>query len=386
MLITSTSLPLFMQYVRSLVEAVMCILEITMCGHKYLGVDLCYVPTPHKEPPVLDVQGGYNPLDWCDMEAGQLNYEDEGITQECMDFIEGYQSKSDDEYFTDLELEPDHVRIAKLVKGQPFKRMVDGVIRFNISQIFNSKEHVREIFNEYAIQEEIEFKRVKKDKLRQTYKCRVDGYEHASCMIDGVTFILKILSDQHDCHRVYNNKDAKVKWIASKFEKLVKSNPCIDVKMIDDLLRESYKVSVDIRYRAKNKALKELAKDHAKCFGYLRRYAYILNQSNPGVAVHIYTQDPQPIFQRMFVSFEPQKVYFLKDCRPFIGVDGCHLKGLFGGVLLSVVSLDVNSELFLLVVCICENETQDSWEWLINNLKIYLNYPEGRNLTFMSDR
>ncbi|KAK2662001.1 hypothetical protein Ddye_000575 [Dipteronia dyeriana] len=207
-------------------------------------------------------------------------------------------------------------------------------------------------------------------------------------MIDGVTFMLKTLSDQHDYYRQYHNKEAKVKWIASKFEKLVKSNPSINVRVIGELLRETYKVSVDIRtlYRAKNRALKELAKDHGKCFGYLRRYAFMLNQTNPGVSVHICTQNPQPTFQRIFLRFEPQKVGFLEGCRPFIGVDGCHLKGPFGGVLLSVVSLDVNSGLFPLTVCICEKETHGSWEWFLNKLKIYLNYPEDRKLTFMSDR
>ena len=240
--------------------------------------DLCYIPTPPEEPQVLDVEGGYEPLGWCDMEAEQLNYEedsekdveadedcdgdntqynevpiieqesvdgDDGITEECMDGFEGYQSKSDDEYFTDSELEPEQVRIAKLVKGNPFKRMVDGIISFQISQIFNSKEHMREIFKEYTIQEGIVLKRVKNDRVRQTYRCTGDDCEwraHGSCMIDGVTFMLKTLSDQHSCHRVYNNKEAKVKWIASKFEKLVKRNPSIDVKVISDLLRENYKV------------------------------------------------------------------------------------------------------------------------------------------------
>ncbi|KAK3229899.1 hypothetical protein Dsin_001780 [Dipteronia sinensis] len=240
--------------------------------------------------------------------------------------------------------------------------MADGVIEFHIGQIFNSKEHMREIFREYAIQKGVELKRVKNDKGRKTYMCGADGCgwrAHGSCMIDVVTFMLKTLSDQHDCHRVYNNKKAKVKWIASKFEKLVKSNPSIDVKVIGDLLRESYKLSVDIRtfYRAKHRALKELAKDHAKCFGYLMRYAYMLNQSIPGVVVHIYTQHPHPTFQKMFLSFEPQRVGFLEDCRPFIGVDKCHLKRPFGGVLLSAVSLDANSGLFPLAVCICEKET-----------------------------
>ncbi|KAK2663874.1 hypothetical protein Ddye_002448 [Dipteronia dyeriana] len=33
----------------------------------------------------------------------------------------------------------------------------------------------------------------------------------------------------------------------------------------------------------------------------------------------------------------------MEGCRPFIGVDGCHLKGPLGRVLLSAVSLDANS-------------------------------------------
>ena len=177
-------------------------------------------------------------------------------------------------------------------------------------------------------------------------------------------------------------------WIASKFENLVKTNPSVSIKVIDDLLRENYRVSVDSQrlYNAKKKALAGLAKDHAKCFSLLRRYAYMLNQSNPGSAVHICTQDPPPTCQRMFLSFEAQKIGFMEGCRPFIGVDGCHLKGPFGGVLLSAVALDANSGLFPLAVCICEKENQASWEWFLYNLKIHLKYPSSRNLTFMSDR
>ncbi|KAK2644275.1 hypothetical protein Ddye_019470 [Dipteronia dyeriana] len=320
----------------------------------------CYVPSPpegsssrpNEEHEVLDQQGGYQELGWCDFEADMLNYDgdsekdndkdgegegegrqaneeqnrqydkvpvfevesvdgDDGIMKECMDLFEGYQSKSEDEYFSDSELEPEHVRIAKLVKGS-----------------MQSKR------------------------------------------------------------RIYNNKEAKVKWIASKFENLVKGNPSISIKVISDLLREKYKVSVDIQrlYKAKKRALEGLAKDHAKAFAKVRRYAYMVNQSNHGSTVHISTQQPYPTFHRIFLSFEAQKLGFLEGCRPFIGVDGCHLKGPYEGVLLSAVSLEANSGLFPIAVCICEKETQSSWEWFLNNLKIHLKYPSDRNLTFMSDR
>ena len=89
----------------------------------------------------------------------------------------------------------------------------------------------------------------------------------------------------------------------------------------------------------------------------------MLNQTNPSVAVHICTEQLEPTIQRVFfLSSGPQKVGILEGCRPFIGVDGCHLKSPFRGVLLSAVSLDANNELFPLAVCICEKETQESWE------------------------
>ncbi|KAK1558267.1 hypothetical protein Q3G72_000515 [Acer saccharum] len=97
--------------------------------------------------------------------------------------------------------------------------------------------------------------------------------------------MLKTLKDQHNCHRIYNNKETKVKWIASKFEKLVKSNPNVDVKVKGDLLRENYKMSVEIQrlYRAKHRALKELAKVHANCFGYLMRNLTFMSDRQKGV-------------------------------------------------------------------------------------------------------
>ncbi|KAK2655076.1 hypothetical protein Ddye_008128 [Dipteronia dyeriana] len=195
------------------------------------------------------VEGGCQTLGWCDFEADKLNYDgdsekdddkdgedesvdgDDGIMKECMDLFEGYQSKSKDEYFSDSELEPAQVRIAKLVKGIPFKKMMDGDNKFEVGQTFDNIEQMKELFREYAIQE--------------GFPGRLQG---------------------------------------------------------------------------------------------------------------------------------------------FIGMDGCHLKGPYGGVLLSAVALDANSGLFPLAVCICKKETQSSWEWFLNNLKIHLKYPSDRNLTFMSDR
>ncbi|TXG64295.1 hypothetical protein EZV62_011289 [Acer yangbiense] len=167
---------------------------------------------------------------------------DDGIINECMALFEGYELKSDDEYFSDSELELEQVRIAKLMKGVPFKKTMSGEIKFKVGQTFDNAEQMREVFREYAIQEVVTLDRVKSDLVRQTYKCKEDRCPwraHGSRLLDGITFKLKTLVDIHECHRIYNNKEAK-----------------------------KNKVSVDIQrlYKAKKRALEGLAKDHAQSF------------------------------------------------------------------------------------------------------------------------
>ncbi|KAK2655856.1 hypothetical protein Ddye_008908 [Dipteronia dyeriana] len=170
---------------------------------------------------------------------------------------------------------------------------MDDEIKFSVGQTFDNRVVLRDILKKYTIQEGVALERIKNDHIRQTYKCITldcPWRAHSSCMVDKTTFMLKTLMDRHECHRVYNNKEARVKWIASKFETLVKSNPNISVKLISDLLREKFNVEVDIKrlYRAKHRALKGLREDHTNCFQYLRQYTYTLNQTNPRTTIHLY--------------------------------------------------------------------------------------------------
>ncbi|KAI9157681.1 hypothetical protein LWI28_026251 [Acer negundo] len=51
--------------------------------------DYFYIPIPLKEPQVLDVEGGYKPLGWYDMEAEHLNYEGDSEKDDDRDDEEG---------------------------------------------------------------------------------------------------------------------------------------------------------------------------------------------------------------------------------------------------------------------------------------------------------
>ncbi|KAK2649679.1 hypothetical protein Ddye_017168 [Dipteronia dyeriana] len=278
-----------------------------------------------------------------------------------------------------------------MMKSNPFKKLVGAPIRFEVGQTHDSVYTLRELLTDYAIQEGFNFKKIKNDKNRLTWACLTEKCPwrlHASIVSDDTTMQVKTYNNEHICHRIYKSQEARSKWIASKFEVLVKNNPSIQCGVISDLLRDQFNVSVDSQrlYKAKKRALEVLLKDHTECFSHLRGYVVMVQQCNPGLAAYIHLQTDTNIFQRFFVCFKAQKKGFIEGCRPFIGIDGCHLKGPYGGVILSAVALDANSRLYPLAYCICEGETLLSWSWFLRQLRCFLKYPEDRPICFMSDR
>ncbi|TXG53121.1 hypothetical protein EZV62_022290 [Acer yangbiense] len=166
-----------------------------------------------------------------------------------LELMEGYQSKSDDEYFSESKDEKPKAKIARLMKGNPFKKMVGGHTEFKVGQTHDS----------------VQKKKKKKKKKR---------------------------------------------------------------------------------------ALTILKKEHIVCFSHLRRYAFMVQQCNPGSAVYIALQQPKPTFHRG------------------------HMEEYFFRLLHSMQT----------VVCICEGETLLNWTWFLTTLRGFLKYPEDRLICFMSDR
>ncbi|KAK4409571.1 hypothetical protein Sango_0030100 [Sesamum angolense] len=80
-----------------------------------------------------------------------------------------------------------------------------------------------------------------------------------------------------------------------------------------------------------------------------------------------------------------QKVKLEKS--PFLGFDGCHLKGPFGGVLLAPIRLDGNNGLFPVAFAIVESECKESWTFFFENLSMLVGgFSVDKPWTFMSER
>ena len=61
----------------------------------------------------------------------------------------------------------------------------------------------------------------------------------------------------------------------------------------------------------------------------------------------------------MYVRFNAQNVGFLGGCRPFIILDGCHIKHRFGRQILSAIAKDENNNIFPIAMAVVEQEIRE---------------------------
>jgi hypothetical protein len=74
-------------------------------------------------------------------------------------------------------------------------------------------------------------------------------------------------------------------------------------------------------------------------------------------------------------------------CRPMIFLDGCFLKGMFGGHLLNAVGVDADNSIYPVACAAVESECKASWDWFLELLSIDLGIDaESYLFCFMSDK
>ena len=108
-------------------------------------------------------------------------------------------------------------------------------------------------------------------------------------------------------------------------------------------------LSINQMYRAKRKAREFILGGERLQYGKLRDYAEMIRVTNVGSKVILQTEITKPNtqskFKRMYVRYNAPKVGFLGGCRPLVGLNGCHLKGKFGGHILSATVSDGNDNI-----------------------------------------
>ncbi|KAK8681529.1 hypothetical protein V6N13_053931 [Hibiscus sabdariffa] len=78
-----------------------------------------------------------------------------------------------------------------------------------------------------------------------------------------------------------------------------------------------------------------------------------------------YTRDNVTFFDICHVDnicLQARKDGYKAGCRSVLSIDGCHLKGYYGGTFLAVVAIDANDNIYPLAYVVVEAENQSSWK------------------------
>ncbi|KAK9945307.1 hypothetical protein M0R45_010828 [Rubus argutus] len=227
----------------------------------------------------------------------------------------------------------------------PEKNMENPV--FMIGMLFATKDDVKEAIKEYSIKGGYETTIKKNDKSRMSAKC-IPGCPwkiHASKNGEG-TWQIKSLLNVHNCNRQYRNKHVTYKYIAKKWLDRFRDDPKLSLKTLKSTVRRE--IEVDVSHgqctRGRQEAIKMIEGSYKEQYSRIWEYCAEVRQTNKYSSMFVRANPPY--FQRLFVCLEACKNGFKKGCRPIIGVDGCHLKGAFGGQLLAAVGIDANDNMY----------------------------------------
>ncbi|XP_028779040.1 uncharacterized protein LOC114735508 [Neltuma alba] len=267
--------------------------------------------------------------------------------------------------------------------------------KFVLGMEFTSIGQFKDAVREYALLHGYEIKFVKNDKVRCRVKCA-----HVECkwlmfvsQVRGeLTYRLTTLHSKHTCGVSLKGKNASYKWIAEKIVHIMKRNKNIKLADIIASVREHYMVDVSVwkAYMARKKAKALIDGDYKEQYHKLRDYCNEVRKCNLGTTFALLTDQPcvnhPPVFKRLYECIGAVKRGFVAGCRPIIGLDGCFLKGPYGGILLVAVGRDANDQYFPLAWAVVESESRDSWTWFLKNLFDDIGSMQERRWVFISDQ
>ncbi|XP_057423086.1 uncharacterized protein LOC130717015 [Lotus japonicus] len=277
-------------------------------------------------------------------------------------------------------------------KYRRFKPSESGIVQFECGLTFTNKDLFKDGVKDYALENKKDAKIIKNDKKRVVVACKPECPFYLRISKTPTRPVWQVVSydPDHTCCRTSTNRQAKAEFLARKLMPILRHTPDIKIPGLIEEARVRWGIVIGRfkAYRAKVRALEMIQGATLQQYSHLRNYAQELLRSNPGSTIVIKSTvgSHGPVFERIYVCFAATKTAFARSCRPLIGLDGCFLKGVYGGQLLSAVGKDGNNQMFPICFAVVEAETKDSWHWFLDLLLKDLNDVQRNNWSFISDQ
>lgn len=190
---------------------------------------------------------------------------------------------------------------------------------------------------------------------------------------------------RHICPQNRKIKNIKSSWIAKKYLSNFMIDPRRKVALVADDIKMETGLNVTRQQvaRARRLALEYLYGTEEEQYSTLWNYVDEVKNKNPGSTV-LLGLTPEGRFDKMYICLAACKEGF-RHCRHIIGVDGCHLKGKYGGILLTAVGIDANNNIYPICWAVVKSETYESWNWFLRTMETNLQLQDHESWTFMSD-
>ncbi|KAL5697540.1 hypothetical protein ACHQM5_028673 [Ranunculus cassubicifolius] len=271
-----------------------------------------------------------------------------------------------------------------------------------IGMSFPTVKDCRSFLKDYAIFNRFEYHLDKNDpdRIRATcihkeehgcpwlFYARVSGAKKAdkhTCTIQG-------LQGEHslDClgNPMYANWLADSDWVAKKLLDQFKVHHRVwKSKNLEDEVWFRYGVNITywVAWYARIKMLEKVFGNYERSYELTPSCCWEVLRRNPRSIATVSRDSVDETFTGMCISFKASLLGWLEGCRPILGLDGCHLKGKYGGVCLSITGLDGNNGLFPIAIYICRGEDAASWRKFLEIMEADLTDHPSK-LTFMSDQ
>lgn len=262
------------------------------------------------------------------------------------------------------------------------------------SEICYNMQEFRDAYRNYGVRERRGVQFVINDSKRCQVCCEGDCPFYIWCSRDkdSESCTIKTLVDNHLCTKPYTNKMATVRYLCEVFGNRLRKNPQWKIKEMAETIKNKLEIEVPrIKIlRLRKEALEGVDESLRQHYARLRDYGHGILLSNPLNTVKISNtrlneNDPAK-FKRFYVCYHALKAGWKAGCRPIIGLDGCFLKTVTGGQLLSATGRDGNNQMFPISYAIVESENTESWTWFLQLLRDDLDLVDGHCFTIISDQ
>ncbi|XP_062100631.1 uncharacterized protein LOC133806557 [Humulus lupulus] len=262
---------------------------------------------------------------------------------------------------------------------------------FKLGLSFPNGTAFKQAIREYAIQNGMDIFFKKNDPHRIRAQCKgVDcSWVFIASKNDDTTTFIKTYNDEHKCARKNTNRFATSRWLSRKYMNEFKMNEKWGISSFMHKVSKDNVIEItrDKAYRAQLMATRAIEGSYEEQYASLWDYAEEIKWTNRGSTVEFLTEvgeNGKPRFKRMYICYAGLKESFNEGCRPLIGLDGCHIKGVHPGKLLRAVGIDGNNQMYPIEFAVVKIENKDSWSWFLDLLKVDFKIENSNHWSFIT--